>query len=103
MRILKAYGMVEVRPKVGATITDNRIARALELFAFDFPNISRETFADVQGFRVALEVLSVDRIFARATDADVAALRATNADLLTARSSPKPPTPISAFISSWYR
>ena len=86
MRILKAYGIVEVRPKVGATITDNRIARALELFAFDFPNISRETFADVQGFRVALEVLSVDRIFARATDADVAALRATNADLLTARS-----------------
>ena len=52
MRILKAYGLVEVRPKVGATITDNRMARALELFSFDFPHISRETFADVQGFRV---------------------------------------------------
>ena len=86
MRILKAYGLVEVRPKVGATITDNRMARALELFSFDFPHISRETFADVQGFRVALEVRSVDTIFARATAADVDALRAIDADLLTARS-----------------
>ena len=86
MGILKAYGLVEVRPKVGATITDNRMARAFELFAFDFPHVSRETFADVQGFRVALEVRSVDAIFARATAGDVAELRATNADLLTARS-----------------
>jgi GntR family transcriptional repressor for pyruvate dehydrogenase complex len=86
MRILKAYGLVEVRPKVGATITDNRMARALELFSFDFPHISRATFADVQGFRVALEVRSVDTIFARATAADVDALRAIDADLLTARS-----------------
>jgi DNA-binding FadR family transcriptional regulator len=36
MRILKAYGLVEVRPKVGATIIDDRMARALELFSFDF-------------------------------------------------------------------
>jgi DNA-binding FadR family transcriptional regulator len=89
MRILKAYGIVEVRPKVGATITDNRMARAIELFAFDFPHISRETFADVQGFRVALEVLSVDQIFARATAADVEEMRAIDADLLTARSVPE--------------
>jgi DNA-binding FadR family transcriptional regulator len=89
MRILKAYGIVEVRPKVGATITDNRMARAFELFAFDFPHISRETFADVQGFRVALEVLSVDQILAHATAADVDELRAIDAELLTARSVPE--------------
>ena len=56
MRILKAYGIVDDPPKVGATITDHRMARAFELFSFDFPNISRETFADVQGLRVVLEV-----------------------------------------------
>jgi DNA-binding FadR family transcriptional regulator len=89
MRILQAYGMVEVRPKVGATITDNRMARAFELFSFDFPHISRETFADVQGFRVLLEVASADQLLERASESDVAELRAINAGLLTARSIPE--------------
>jgi DNA-binding FadR family transcriptional regulator len=89
MRILKAYGLVEVRPKVGATITDNRMARAIELFAFDFPNISRDTFADVQGFRIALEVLSADQILAQADAGQVAGLREINDGLLTARSVPE--------------
>jgi DNA-binding FadR family transcriptional regulator len=89
MRILQAYGMVEVRPKVGATITDNRMARAFELFSFDFPHISRETFADVQGFRVLLEVASADQLIERASESDVAELRAINAGLLTARSIPE--------------
>ena len=88
MRILQAYGIVEVRPKVGATITDNRMARAFELFSFDFPHISRDTFADVQGFRVLLEVASADQIFERTTESDVAELREINAGLLTARSIP---------------
>jgi DNA-binding FadR family transcriptional regulator len=89
MRILKAYGIVEVRPKVGATITDNRMARAFELFSFDFPHISRETFADVQGFRVLLEVASADKLFEKATEADVAGLRDINGGLLHARSIPE--------------
>jgi DNA-binding FadR family transcriptional regulator len=89
MRILKAYGMVEVRPKVGATIADNRMARAFELFSFDFPHISRDTFADVQGFRVLLEVASAEQIFENATEADVADLREINAGLLSARSIPE--------------
>jgi GntR family transcriptional regulator, transcriptional repressor for pyruvate dehydrogenase complex len=86
MRILKAYGIVEVRPKVGATITDNRMARAFELFSFDFPHISRETFADVQGLRILLEVASADRMFERATPEDVTELREINALLLHPRS-----------------
>ena len=89
MRILKAYGIVEVRPKVGATITDHRMARAFELFSFDFPNISRETFGDVQGLRVVLEVLAADQLFTQATPADAAALREINAGLRTARSIPE--------------
>ena len=88
MRMLKAYGLVEVRPKVGATITDNRVARAFELFSFDFPKLSRQTFSDVQGFRVLLEVVAADGIFAAVTDADVAALREINAGLLGVRSVP---------------
>jgi DNA-binding FadR family transcriptional regulator len=89
MRILKAYGLVDVRPKVGATITDNRMARAFELFAFDSPTISRDTFTDVQGFRVALEVQSVDQIFARTGAEAIDELHEINAGLIAARSVPE--------------
>jgi DNA-binding FadR family transcriptional regulator len=65
------------------------MARAFELFSFDFPHISRETFADVQGFRVLLEVASADQLIERASESDVAELRAINAGLLTARSIPE--------------
>ena len=60
MRILKTYGVVEVRPKVGATIVDNRMSSAIEMFSFNVMSISLETFSDIQGFRGLLEVSSVD-------------------------------------------
>lgn len=60
MRMLKAYGMVEVRPNVGATLIDNRMARAFDLFSFNTIEISRKTFADIQGFRTLIEINSVD-------------------------------------------
>ncbi|MEC9342740.1 MAG: GntR family transcriptional regulator [Pseudomonadota bacterium] len=81
MRILKAYGMVEVRPKIGATITDNRMSRAFELFSFNTMELSRKTFADVQAFRDLLEVGSVDQIFDRLTSQDIDEMAAINARL----------------------
>lgn len=78
MRILKAYGVVEVRPKVGATIVDNRLASALQIFSFNVIDVSRETFADIQGFRYLLEVSPIDQILDRVNDADIADLRAAN-------------------------
>lgn len=84
MRILKAYGVVEVRPKVGATIVDNRMASALEMFSFNVMEISRTTFSDIQGFRILLEVSSVEEIFDRITDQDIAELRQINAGLKAA-------------------
>ncbi len=81
MRILKAYGMVEVRPKVGATITDNRMSRAFELFSFNTMELSRKTFADVQAFRDLLEVGSVDHLLDRLTDRDIEDLYRINEQL----------------------
>lgn len=78
MRILKAYGMVDVRPKIGATITDNRMARAFELLSFNTMEVSRKTFTDVQAFRDLLEVGSADQILARISDADLEELYAIN-------------------------
>ncbi|MBD0417097.1 FadR/GntR family transcriptional regulator [Oryzicola mucosus] len=68
MRVLKAYGLVDVRPKVGATLIDNRMARALDLFSFNTIEISRKTFTDIQGFRTLIEVNSVDAMFEKLND-----------------------------------
>lgn len=78
MRMLKAYGVVEVRPKVGATIIDNRMARALDLFSFNTIAISLKTFADIQGFRTLIEVNSVDALFDRVTSTHLDALHVAN-------------------------
>ncbi len=83
MRILKAYGVVKVRQKVGATIVDNRMSSAMAMFSFNVMEISRKTFSDIQGFRCLLEVSSVEEIFDNITDEDVADLRNINAKLLT--------------------
>jgi DNA-binding FadR family transcriptional regulator len=81
MRILKAYGMVEVRPKIGATITDNRMERAFDLFAFNTMEVSRKTFADVQAFRDLIEVGAADQILERAVDNDIDDLHRINVRL----------------------
>ncbi len=79
MRILKAYGMVDVRPKIGAVIVDNRMERVFDLFSFNTIEISRKTFADIQGFRTMVEVDAVERIFDHVCDEDIEALRHHNA------------------------
>jgi GntR family transcriptional repressor for pyruvate dehydrogenase complex len=81
MRILKAYGMVDVRPKIGATITDNRMSRAFELFSFNTMEVSRKTFVDVQAFRDLIEVGSAEHILDRITDPDINELHAINVRL----------------------
>lgn len=86
MRILKAYGVVTVRPKVGAIIIDDRMERALDLFSFNTLNISRRTFNDIQGFRKLIEVGSVDAIFDQMQPDDIAEMRSINDQLRAAGS-----------------
>src|SRR5690606_19667292 len=56
MRILKAYGLVDVRPKVGAVIIDRRMDAVFDLYSFNSLDLSRQTFLDTQGFRRLIEV-----------------------------------------------
>jgi GntR family transcriptional repressor for pyruvate dehydrogenase complex len=86
MRMLKAFGVVEVRPKVGATIVDHRMNRAFDLFSFNVTEISRRTFDDIQGFRELIETGAVMQIFDAATVADIARLRQINLEMVRARS-----------------
>ncbi len=89
MRILKAYGVVAVRPKVGATLIDDRMERALDLFSFNTLDISRRTFNDIQGFRKLIEVGTVDTLFDNVGPSDIADLREINARLQSAQSIPE--------------
>lgn len=86
MRMLKAFGVVEVRTKVGATIVDNRMNRAFDLFSFNVTEISRQTFDDIQGFRELIETGSVIQIFAAVQPADLADLREINREMVRSRS-----------------
>jgi GntR family transcriptional repressor for pyruvate dehydrogenase complex len=77
IRVLKAYGIVEVRPKVGAVVVDKRLDAVVDLFAFKL-NSTEDAFRDVQGFRALVEVGAADELVARARDPDIFALRAIN-------------------------
>ena len=68
LRTLKAYGLIEVRPKVGAIVIDRSVEAAFDLFAFNM-DVSRETFADVQGFRRLVEVGIGEQVIMDATAA----------------------------------
>lgn len=78
MRILKTYGVVDVRPKVGAVIIDRRMDAVFDLYSFNTLELSRETFLDTQGFRSLIEVGALDMLFQKAAADDIAALRAIN-------------------------
>lgn len=77
IRILKAYGIVESRQKVGAVITDRRQQALMELFSFAI-DISAESFLDIQGFRRLIEVNLSDLLFTRIGEIDLEALRSLN-------------------------
>jgi DNA-binding FadR family transcriptional regulator len=78
MRILKTYGVVEVRPKVGAVIIDRRMDAVFDLYSFNTLELSIQTFVDTQGFRKLIELGAIDTLFEKATPADIAELRAIN-------------------------
>jgi GntR family transcriptional regulator, transcriptional repressor for pyruvate dehydrogenase complex len=86
MRMLKAYGVVDVRPKVGATIIDQRMSRAFDLFSFNVTEISRQTFDDIQGFRELIEIGSARKIFDAVTPTDLVDLHGLNHAMVAAGS-----------------
>ncbi|MEP2472021.1 MULTISPECIES: FCD domain-containing protein [Roseobacteraceae] len=80
IRILKAYGVIDVRPKVGAVLVDRHMDAIFDVFSFQI-GLSRETFLDIQNFRRLIEVNSVDRLFKNLDDDIFAQLAAINETL----------------------
>ncbi|BBE73528.1 FadR/GntR family transcriptional regulator [Oharaeibacter diazotrophicus] len=73
IRMLRAFGVLESRQKVGAVITDNRRAAVMNVFSFAI-DLSADTFRDVQGFRRLVEVNLFDALVGRLTPEAVARL-----------------------------
>ncbi len=81
LQVLKAYGIVEVRPKIGAVLSDRHEDAVRRLFAFQ-NDISPASFIDVQGYRRIIEAGIGDHIILHATAADLALLDEVNARIL---------------------
>lgn len=85
LQVLKAYGIVEVRPKIGAVLSDRHEDAVRKLFAFQ-NDISPASFLDVQGYRRIIEVGIGDHLILHATTDDLDHLDSVNAHILTAQS-----------------
>jgi GntR family transcriptional regulator, transcriptional repressor for pyruvate dehydrogenase complex len=83
VRILKAYGIVESKQKLGTVITDRRWHAVADLYSFGL-DISVNTFEDVQGFRRLIEINLADTLFARIDAQTIEQLRAINGELRSA-------------------
>jgi GntR family transcriptional repressor for pyruvate dehydrogenase complex len=85
LQVLRAYGMVETRPKVGAVISGGHGEAIRRLFAFH-NGISPDSFHDLQGFRRIIETGVGEHIILTASDADFDRLDAINSRILEAES-----------------
>lgn len=82
--VLRAYGLVETRPKVGAVVAGSHGAALERLFTFH-NGVSSDSFRDVQGFRRILEIGVGDHIILHTDVAAFDALDEANDRLLEAR------------------
>lgn len=85
--VLRAYGLIETRPKVGAVVAAGHGEAIRRLFAFH-QGISPDSFRDLQGFRRIVELGVGDQVIQAATDADLDVLTAVNDRLLAATTVP---------------
>ncbi|MDR3495399.1 MAG: FCD domain-containing protein [Ancalomicrobiaceae bacterium] len=83
--VLRAYGLVETRPKVGAVISGGHGEAIRRLFSFH-SGISPDSFLDLQGFRRLVEIGVGEHIILHAAEADFDGLEAVNDRLLVAPS-----------------
>ena len=85
LRTLKTYGLIAVRPKVGAVVADRSLEAAFDLFAANRA-VSRDSFADVQAFRRLVETGIGEAVMMRPILPDFSALEIANIALRDAAS-----------------
>lgn len=83
LQVLKAYGIIESRPKVGAVISGGHGDAIRKMFSFHGA-VSPDSFKDVQGFRRIVEIGVADAVIRNAAAQDFAALDQKNLSMLEA-------------------
>ena len=86
--VLRAYGLIETRPKVGAVVAAGHGEAIKRLFAFH-NGVSPDSFRDLQGFRRIVELGVGDQVILTATEQDLEALDRVNDRLLAAANVPE--------------
>ncbi|CDX32720.1 GntR domain protein [Mesorhizobium plurifarium] len=85
LRTIRTYGLIEPKPRVGAVLADGQSIAIQNFFAAHM-DVSRSSFADIQGFRRIIEVGIGDHIMLNATNEQIAALDEVNARIVDSRS-----------------
>ncbi len=81
--VLRAYGLIETRPKVGAVVAAGHGEAIRRLFSFH-NGISPDSFRDLQGFRRIIELGVGEQVIMAAHGADIERLHEVNDRLLAA-------------------
>lgn len=82
--VLRAYGLIETRPKVGAVVAGGHAEAIRRLFSMH-NGVSPDSFRDLQGFRRIVETGIGDHLILTATESDLDHLAQLNDRLLTAQ------------------
>ena len=84
MQVLRAFGIVETRPKIGAVICGGQSEALTRLFSVH-QGVSPGSFRDLQDYRRIIEIGVGDRILMTAQDEDFVRLSAINARILSSK------------------
>ncbi|TPL00999.1 MULTISPECIES: FCD domain-containing protein [unclassified Mesorhizobium] len=85
LRTIRTYGLIEPKPRVGAVLANGQSIAIQNFFAAHM-DVSRSSFADIQGFRRIIEVGIGDHIVLNATSEQIEALDEINGRIVDSRS-----------------
>lgn len=85
LRTIRTYGLIEPKPRVGAVLADGQSIAIQNFFAAHM-DVSRSSFADIQGFRRIIEVGIGDHIVLNASNEQIEALDEINGRIVESRS-----------------
>ncbi len=85
LQVMRAYGIIDVKPKSGAVISNRHFDALSKIFAFQ-RDVTPASFHEVQGFRRLLETGIGDHLIVHASAEDLAGLDQVNRRILGSRS-----------------
>ena len=82
LQVLRAYGIIDVKPKSGAVISNRHFDALSKLFIFQ-RDVTPNSFQEIQGFRKLLETGIVDHLVLGCTEDDLLRLEQVNLRILS--------------------